>query len=355
MHLKALYLHQFRLYEEALFEFSPKINVIRGPNARGKTSLIEAIYFLATGRSFRTSQTSDLIRHGADRFYLDACFVKHGIEQKLRVYYSANERRVIYNTTPSPFLNRLLGLLQGVVIHPDDAIVVKGGPAGRRHLLDLQLAQRDPLYVHHLTRYDRAMRQRNHLLRAKSAAAIDSWEHEMANSAAYVVQQRALATEDLRMQGQEHYHKICGGGERLGLAYKPYGAGNAPLSDLASLRTLYRDHYQRHRKREMEIGSTLTGPHKDDLTIILGEKEARTFASEGQQRSCIVALRLAEWEKLQSIAQETPMMLVDDLGMSLDASRRRHLLVHLSSLDQVFITTTEENSLLSNEHSIVVQ
>lgn len=352
MYLTALYLHNFRLYEEARFDFSPKVNMIRGPNARGKTSILEAIYFLMTGRSFRTSQTKDLIRHGADYFYLEATFVKHSIEQKLKVYYNSNERRVTYNSTITPSLSSLLGILQGVVVHPDDTAIVKGSPLARRHLLDIQLAQSDPLYVHHLTRYDRAMRQRNHLLRARSSATIDSWEYEMANAAAYVVQQRALAISILRERGQDHYRTICGGTETLHLSYKANGVGDHPINDLASLREIYRSQYQRHRYREMDLGATLTGPHKDDVLIALGEKEAKAFASEGQQRSCIVALRLAEWTRLNQASNEQPLMLIDDLGMSLDSMRRKHLVGHFENFDQVFVSTTEESTLVNGEYSI---
>lgn len=352
MYLSTLYLHNFRLYEEAQFDFSPAVNVIRGPNARGKTSLLEAIYFLMTGRSFRTSQIKELIRHGATYFYLEATFVKHTIEQKLRVYYSATERRITYNSTPYSSFSALLGILQGVIIHPDDAAIVKGAPGLRRHWLDIQLAQCDPLYIHHLTRYERAMRQRNHLLRAKNSAAIDSWEYEMANAAAYLVQQRSLLVDVVRLLSQEYYSAICGGAEALHLTYKAHGAGDSILSDEKSLREIYRDQYRRHRHREMDLGTTLTGPHKDDVIIALDAGDTRAFASEGQQRSCVTALRLAEWSRLELGAQEPPLMLIDDLGMSLDKMRRAHLLNHFEHLEQVFVSTTEESFLISGEQSI---
>jgi len=352
MHLRALHLRNFRVYEDALFEFSPNFNVIRGPNARGKTSLLEAVYFLMTGRSFRTAQLSELIRQGASFFALDAVFIKHGIEQKLRAYYSAKERKITYNTTSYPSFTSLLGLLQGVVVHPDDAIIVKGAPHSRRHLLDLQLAQVDPLYIHHLTRYDRAMKQRNHLLRAKITTTIDSWEYEMGNAAAYIVHQRERVVKDLQRLGQLQYDRIAGSGESFSLCYKAHGAGDHIHQDKNELRRMYCDQYARHRRREMDLGATLTGPHKDDMEISLKNKEARSFASEGQQRSCVVALRLAEWERLREGMTELPLMLVDDLGMSLDEGRRGHLVEHFRSLGQVFVTTTEQRQLLENEHVI---
>lgn len=352
MHLRALYLHNFRIYEEALYEFCPKINVISGANARGKTSILEAIYFLMTGRSFRTAQASDMIRHGASGFYIEASFIKHDIEQTLRVSCSGKDRRIVYNNTQYASLSNLFGLLQGAVIHPDDAAIVKGAPEIRRHLLDVQIAQVNPLYVHHITRYHRAMKQRNYLLRTKTASTIESWEQEMAISAAYIVHQRMLTIEDLQHQSQRLYSLIGGGNDSLALTYKSQGIvrnGLAVDMDILKLRSYYLEQYCKQRQREMELGITLTGPHKDDLFIGLNSNpnaiEARFFASEGQQRSCVAALRLAEWERLKAMSCEMPIMLIDDVGMSLDHSRRMRLFEHLPSLEQVFLTTTEELSL----------
>lgn len=344
MQLKTLYLHNFRIYEEELFEFGPRVNVIRGANARGKTSILEAIYFLMTGRSFRTAQVGDMIRHGAAGFYLDATFVKHDIEQKLRISCNGKERKIVYNNTPYTSSTDLLGVLHGTVIHPDDAVVVKGAPEARRHLLDMQIAQSNPLYVHYYTRYNRAMRQRNHLLRMKNPATIESWEYEMANAGAYLVQQRVLTIEALQSEGRRLHHVICSGVEELGLAYKTGAFAREERivqMSLDRLRSAYLEHYRQQRRREMELGVTLTGPHKDDMLITLGGKESRFFASEGQQRSCVAALRLAEWECLKQASMETPLMLIDDVGMSLDRSRREQLFNYFALLQQVFLTTTE--------------
>ncbi len=355
MFIKTLYLKDFRLYKDASFHFSEKINAIKGPNAQGKTSLIEAIYFLMTGRSFRTSQSMDLIRHGASFFHIEAKFVKHGIEQTISVTYNGKERKVFYNRAPCASSLNLLGLLQGVVIHPDDAAIVKGAPQMRRSLLDIQIAQTDPLYVRHLTRYDRAMRQRNFLLKAKSGAGIDVFEHQMAASAVYIVNRRSLAAMELNCLAAPLYENICGANEVLALRYKAHGTGDHIPNEPDALQHLFIDQYKRHRAKEMALGATLSGPHKDDLVIAIAGKEAKGFASEGQQRSAVVAMRLAAFEQLEILTENAPLMLVDDLGMSLDSSRREHLLDHLSKLNgQVFITTTDTLKILPGEHLVTI-
>ena len=175
LYLRNLYLRQFRRYEEVHFQFNPTINSIVGPNAHGKTTILEAIQFLMSGRSFRTQQPSDLIRHEQNYFYIEADFIKQGIQQTLKISYDGKERKIVHNSTVCQSSTNLLGLLQGVVVIPDSASLVKGSPLLRRHFLDLQIAQVDPLYVHHLTRYARAMRQRNVLLKRKDLATIHGW------------------------------------------------------------------------------------------------------------------------------------------------------------------------------------
>ena len=346
MYLKALYLCNFRLYKEKLYEFSPGVNIIRGVNGIGKTALLEAIYFLITGRSFRTSHMTDLIRHGANSFHVESVFNKQGLYQKIKVYYRPSERRVTYNSTVYPFLSSLLGHLQGIIIHPDDNAIIKGAPASRRLLLDTHLAQGDPLYIHHLTRYDRAMRQRNLLLKAKINVTIESWEYEMAHAAAYIVQQRESLTQSLTNEGKSLYKILSGGHEVFALNYKGNGLGEyfskTKTPQLNELLEIFTSQYKRHRPREMALGSTMTGPHKDDVRVSLNEQEAKSFGSEGQQRSCVAALKLSEWATLKNSSQQQPLMLVDDIGLSLDGSRKKYLMDHLLSLNQVIITTTEE-------------
>jgi len=338
MHLRSVYLHHFRNYDEALFEFSPRLNLVCGPNAQGKTSLLEAIYSLMTGRSFRSSSASDMIKQGAPGLYVESLFFKHEIEQKLKFYCDSKEKRILYNNTLSTTSSSLLGILQGAVMTPDDIALVKGGPQVRRSFLDMLLAQVDPLYVHHLTRYYRAMRQRNHLLRAKQVMTIESWEHEMASSAAYLTHHRAIAVASLREAAATIHGKLTGNQEQLVVDYKA-GVSAANEQD-------YLDCWTKHRQREIFLGYTLSGPHKDDLILSINSKEVRSFASEGQQRCCAMALKLAEWERLRQLTDEPPLLLVDDIGLSLDAARRSRLMEHIvAHPGQIFLSTTDDTLL----------
>lgn len=334
MQLRSLYLKNFRIYDEASFTFGSRINLICGPNAIGKTTILEALYVLMTGGSFRATQNSDLIKAGASGFYIEAVFVKHGIEQSLKFAYEGKERKIIYNSTSLHSSSHLIGLLQGVLHVPDDVQLVKGAPQQRRHFLDLQIAQVDPLYIHHLTRYNRAMRQRNALLRTRNQATLETWESEMASASAYITDERARTVADLSCLGSALHNQLAGS-EMFALRYK------TDVKSFDCLRDYYVQLFKKNRMREMDLGITLYGPHKDDFVIELNNQEARYFASEGQQRSSVSTLRLAEWTRLKTISEEAPLFFIDDLGISLDQTRRSKLVNSLTDLSQVFLTLTQ--------------
>jgi DNA replication and repair protein RecF len=342
MILRSLYLYHFRNYEEAYIEFGPHVNLIWGRNAQGKTTLLEAIHYLIIGRSFRTHQIQELVKQQHSSFYIEGTFLKHGVEQKLRISFDGKERKILYNHTPLSTTASLLGILQGVFMTPDDIQFIKGAPALRRQFLDLQIAQMDPLYVHHLTRYHRAMQQRNQLLKTKQLTTIASWEHEMSHSAAYITLKRSQAIQEIQQACQYHYSFLTEDNESVQFRYK---TNQVEETSLAERQQYQLTQLQKYRLREIALGYTTTGPHKDDLLLTIEGQEARDFASEGQQRSCITALYLAAWHRLQRLGETIPLMLIDDIGISLDPFRRQRLLKKLKELGQTFLTTTDQTLL----------
>lgn len=347
MRLRRLYLKDFRNYKEAVIDLCDGVTLVTGGNGQGKTSLLEALYYLATGRSFRTQHPSELVRHGASCFHLDLAFTKHGVEQRLRISSDGQMRRVYHNHVACRGWTAVLGVVPGVVMTPDDRDCIEGGPQYRRRFLDVQLAQADPLYVHHLTRYTRAMRQRNSLLRKGDVSGIACWEEVMAASAAYIIVQRAEAVRDLSDKAERLYRTISRDGATVALHYRVSMAGGRRasekvVSEKATAIDFFAEQYGRNRQRELELGSTLVGPHRDDLVINLDDYEARTYASEGQKRSCVAAMRLAEWLRMKETVDVDPLMMIDDLGAALDAERRERLMALTQQLGQVFVTAVDQ-------------
>ncbi len=331
MYLKSLLLKNFRVYTERQFEFSPGINLIEGPNAQGKTTILEAIHLMICGSSFRSNSLGELIREGEKAFYLEAVFEKHGIEQTLKFSYNGRQKSIKCNHTICRTTAELLGILQGTLMLPDDIQLVKGPPKWRRQFLDLQLAQIDPLYVHHLTRYHRSMRQRNALLKKKSIASIEIFEEEMSRSAAYLIHKRHEAVNAVAAECQEGQKALSEGVESLVIQYQPRYRTQVELLE----------QMQKMRPRDLKFGSSLTGPHRDDLLFVLNGQPAHAYASEGQKKTLAAALRFAEWHNLKRCSESDPLMLIDDVGVSLDKNRRTKLMSRLVSMRQVFVTSTE--------------
>lgn len=337
MRIKSILLKNFRLYDETFFQFGPGLNVITGPNAKGKTSILEALYLLISGGSFRTSQLSDMIRHGTDYFLVEARFEKEDMEHQLRFAYNGKEKRIVHNGNPCKSVAKMYGLLRGVAMTPDDVALVKGAPAVRRDFIDVQLSQIDPTYAHFLDRYQRAMKQRNALLKLKQLESLTSWEHEMALAAEYIVPRREKGAKDLEQVGAVMLNRISDSKESFGLSYKTEIPGREAAA--------YKAVWEGTRERDFYVGHTTAGLHKDDLFVSIGNKEARYFGSEGQQRSCTTSLKFASWDQLRIHSQIKPLMLIDDIGVSLDLQRRERLFRSLEHLGQVFVTSAEGLSI----------
>ena len=344
MFIEKIVLWQFRNYSGAAFSFSPQVNLIRGENAQGKTNLLEALYFLSTGRSFRTSHLFDLIPSQQSFFYLEASFLKDGVTQSLKASYDGQVRKLIYNETSFATFSSLLGLLPIVLIAPQDLSLITGAPLERRRFLDLLLAQSDPLYVHHLSRYHKAVKQRNALLKQRREESLEVWERALAQSAAYLLQKRAAALAEILPLAQRYLAELTDGDDLLEIQYQRTSPCS-PDEILASM--------QKNRRKELIYGSTLIGPHRDDLLIVLGKNPAKNFASEGQKRGIVTALRLAEWERLKRATGYTPLLGIDDFGVHLDEKRYALIQRCVEGLGQVFLTTPNLASPSFTAHTTI--
>lgn len=327
VYLKSLYLRNFRNYVDAEVHLSPRLNVFFGDNAQGKTNILEAIYLIATGRSFRTQHLHELIRAGESFFFLEAEIVRDSVTQTVKISFDGQNRKLQMDANSYTSFHPLLGILPSVLYTPYDIELISGSPAERRRFLNLHLAQSDPLYVHHLTRFWRAMKQRNCLLRTKNKEGLDSWEAEMAHSADYIIKVRHEMVSELKEPLDKQSRQLSSGKEAHEL-HLQISQGKTYLQQL-----------QKNRSREMELGLTLIGPHRDDLSLLIDNKPARLFASEGQKKTAIAALRLAEWERLCKRVGAPALMGIDDLGLHLDETRQKLLRHSLDQLGQVFITT----------------
>lgn len=339
MHLHTLTLKNFRNHEHLRLTFSPKVNLILGPNGIGKTNILEAIFLLSTGKSFRSFRLEDLIMQGKSFFYIEAEFYRENVLQTLKLGYSKTKKKIEYNSTSLASFSNLLGIMPAVLYAPKDVALIMGAPDERRKFLNITLSQSDPLYVYHLTRYHKALEARNALLKKRefSTSLIECFEKELSISGAYLMEKRKNHLTLLEELIQKKIKKLSEAAEDFSLSYAPSFCLKETYSQDLLCKWL-----ERSRSKELVLGTTLNGPHKDDFSILNKETPIKNFCSEGQKRSFLNALKLSEWTLLGQRLHLPPLMCLDDLGAHLDASRVSLLSGEIKTLGQVFITSTQE-------------
>jgi len=340
MYLNFLRLHNFRNFADTTVEFGEKCNVIHGDNGQGKTNLLEAIIFLSTGRSFRTPRLGELIREKEPFFSLEAEIVREGIRHRIRIHFDGQNKHLQIDSNTYKHFNPLLGLMPTVLYAPEQGKIITGLPADRRRFLDLQLAQSDPLYVYHLVRFYRAMKQRNCLLRQGMWADMNCWEIEMTASAPYLQAARKTLTKALQPLLKAEGNFLSENKESHGIA----------------LRSTYTDRYleelQSCRIKDQQQERTSIGPHRDDLAFFIDERPSRFFASQGQEKTTLAGLKISEWKNLEQKIGCPPLFCLDDIGHSLDPKRETLLCQILQTLGQVFITTPIDLQIPSHKIEI---
>ncbi|MBN8246012.1 MAG: DNA replication/repair protein RecF [Verrucomicrobia bacterium] len=335
MHLAELRLRDFRNYGRLDAQFPPGFHVFLGRNAQGKTNLLEAIYLLATLRSFRGAGGAQMVRHGSRGYFVGGSVVGRGVAE-VKAYWSAKERQVSLNGAPVRRLSDYFGTLRAVVFCSEDVHLVKGVSRIRRRFLDLLLAQTRPEYLPLLLRYTQALRMRNALLKQSlpDEMQLAGFSDELVRLGESLMAARRALVPELSPRVSAAFARIAAGSDRLELEYHPSVRGDLAVALATS------------RSRERVMRTTVVGPHRDDLTLRVNDQPAGPYTSEGQKRTLALALKMAQTEWLTSVHGTPPVLLIDDVMGELDAVRRAGFLPLLHGSHraggQVFMTGTEE-------------
>lgn len=352
---KKVELQNFRNAECETVTFDSGINVLHGENAQGKTNLLEAIYYVSLGKSFRGSKDAEIIRFGEEYAAISLDFIAQGREQNVTMRFSDNARQkktVTHNGVKITKLSELVGEFRAVLFSPDHLQMIKDGPSLRRNYLDVAISQLRPMYLHSLQKYNKILLNRNKLIknaeedRATFDSTVDFWSAQLAHEAAIIAKARAEYVQKSGDIIAEFYRRMCQSGEIDETPELIY-AGSAKqegefyfdteVTEKNFLRLLTDFH-----EREIAAGSTLYGIHKDDIIINLNGKNTRLYSSQGQQRSLALAMKLAEGEICRMDCGEYPVFLFDDVFSELDSIRRKNLLREIADR-QVIITSCESD------------
>ena len=356
MILKSFYAKDFRNIPEARIEFHDGVNLLFGSNAQGKTNAMEGIYLFARGKSFRKAKESDLVRFGCEGFRTEIVFETRMGEQSLSYAAFGGERRRMKNGYKIDRVTEMIGSFRAVLFTPDHLGLVKDGPEERRAFLDVAICQCKPYYLSAYTNYKRALEQRNCLLRMLGKGmAVDmnelyAWSKSLAEYAAPIYLERRDYIKRLEKHARITMKEISEEKEALSLVYK--SDIDYEGEDLEKIKEAYYDLFISDIQREAANMGTLFGIGRDDMEILINGRRARAFASQGQQRSVVLALKLAEGEVCLELSGEYPVFLFDDVLSELDERRRAYLLSQKKER-QIIITSCEKKEIASFSEGLI--
>jgi DNA replication and repair protein RecF len=336
MHLAHLRLREFRNYGRLDVDFAPGFHLLLGDNAQGKTNILEAIYLMATLRSFRGVGGSQMVRHGYSGYFVGGKVVGQG-EHEVKMYWSMRERKLSLDAQPVRKLTDYLGVLRTVVFCTEDLNLIKGTARARRRYIDLLLSQTFPAYLPLLQSYTQALRSRNILLKQRiiDERSLESFSDQLVKAGSEIVRMRGELLPKIAPLVRLAYRRISNVAEELKLEYQP------------SVKKDFAQELAQSRDRDRNYRATLVGPHRDDMLLLLNDRSVAQFGSEGQKRTLAIALKMAQAEYLTSLHGTPPVLLLDDVMGELDVKRRSGLLPLLErshqARGQVFMTCTEEN------------
>ncbi len=369
MQVKSVELTTFRNYESLKTDIASGINVFYGLNAQGKTNILEAVYVCACARSHRTARDVDMIKNGSSDYGIRITFTNSSdYEESIEIRYldtdskdprrSRPQRLVYHNGMRLERISELMGLFHAVIFAPEDLMLIKEGPSTRRRYLDLLLSQVRPTYFQELQLFNRLLSQRNRLLKnlrqrifmrkdkelkPEELLQLETWDHALSGSMSRLIRRRQEYTARISEIAAKAHHSISSGLETLGVRYRTI-TGLKPDMGEQETQQLIAEKLRASMVEDIEKGVTSIGPHRDDLEISLNGENLKPYASQGQQRSAVLSMKLAELEIIREDTGELPVLLLDDVMSELDIIRRHSLLAGIEQA-QVLLTCTDKTQV----------
>ena len=345
MKLTNLQLQNFRNYESVQLEFTDGVHVFIGENAQGKTNLMESIYALAMTKSHRTTNDKELIGWNKEFATIKGTVEKTTTKTNLELQFSKKGKIAKVNYLEQKRLSSYLGNLNVILFAPENLTLVKGSPQNRRKFVDMELGQMSSLYLYDLVEYNRVLKQRNTYLKQLAIKKkqpddyLDVLSEMLSELASKIVFHRLDFMKQLEALAIPIHDQLSLGREKFSVSYQ----ATIPLEDGLTpeqMKEIYMNQFKKNQTREADQATTLIGPHRDDLIFYLNEVPVQTYGSQGQQRSTVLSLKLAEIELMKLSTGEYPLLLLDDVLSELDDDRQTHLIKAIENKVQTFITTT---------------
>ena len=334
MYINSLELSHYRNYESLSIAFDPGITILYGDNAQGKTNILEAVYISGTTKSHRATKDKDIIQFGQDESHVRLNITKHDVKHRIDMHLRKNKSKgVAVDGQSIKRSGELFGIVHMIFFSPEDLSIVKNGPAERRRFMNLELCQLNKLYYYNYVNYNKALNQRNTLLKQiyfneKLKDTLDMWDDYLMEYGRCLIEEREKFIKELNEIVKDIHSHLTGNKEQIRIGYEK----NVSIEE-------YKNMMKSKRNMDLKYQSTQVGPHRDDICFYINDIDVRKYGSQGQQRTAALSLKLAEIELVKKMIHDTPILLLDDVMSELDSNRKHYLLDSIKDI-QTIVTCT---------------
>ena len=336
MQIKKLGLRNFRNHSSLSFEFSDNLNVLTGPNGVGKTNIVEAIYYLSLGRSFRAVEDNDLIKKNQDRAEINAVITEGELNRKIKVVITRSGRTISINGKSISKLSELAKCVNVILFQPKDVMLFSGPPRDRRNFLDISISKKSAVYLDYITRYEKVLKERNDLLKSDKIdqTLLDVTTELLVKLSGSIISYRQMYVKDINDILNKITRALTGKREQFELKYYPFVPYDADYTENA------KKAFKRAEESDFKHKQTSIGVHREDISISLNGRDIATFGSQGENRIAVLALKLSPYFLIED-KDKKPIIVLDDVMSELDHKHQERLIKFLRKFNQVFITGTK--------------
>lgn len=346
MIIKSIELADYRNYDFLTLQFDKGTNILYGDNAQGKTNILEAIYVAATTKSHKGSKDREIINFDKEEAHIRTYLEKEDVETRVDMHLrKSRSKGIAIDGQKLKKAADLLGLCNVVFFSPEDMSIIKNGPAERRRFVDMELCQLDNFYLYNLNHYNKIVNQRNKLLKdmymnPELRDTLNIWDSQLVSFGSKIIERRKSFADQINEIIYDIHKKLSGGKEELYIQYEP---------DV--LIESFETKLKINQEKDIKLKQTTTGPHRDDISFLIGTTDIRKFGSQGQQRTAALSLKLSEIELMKKITKDTPILLLDDVLSELDSNRQNYLLNSIGDI-QTIISCTGLEEFVNNRFEI---
>ena len=340
MYINELHFINFRNYEKLDLNLCNGLNIFTGDNAQGKTNVLEGIYYCSLAKSHRTSKDKELIKWDNDSAYVSINVVRTRLNKKIEIkIFKEGKKGAKINTIKINKISDLIGVFNVVMFSPEDLVIIKGSPASRRKLLDMELCQLNPKYYYNLVQYNKVLNERNTLLRRfkdVDLSIIEIYDTQLSEFGAYIIKERFKYIDKLNQKGKIIHSEITSQEEEIEFKY---------ISEVKHLDNAKEELFrllEESRRSDIERRTTLNGPHREDFNVYINGVNARNFGSQGQQRTSVLTIKFSSMEIIKDLTGEYPVLLLDDVLSELDTKRRKYILNAVQRMQTIISCTGME-------------